>query len=431
MGHGGSWTRREALGSGLVAALALATPPRRHARAGAPERTVLDLTLTETAGLRRFGYPVHTHLPAILLPTVRPMGNYRLVRAGKPVSAQFRVVTGADGATGVALDFTPSLGPLESEHYLIEIGDGIEPGPEPRGPMAVEHVDGVFRVTHGSALRYVVRDGLPSVLESVSSGAGDYLLPGAGGLFVRRRGDAEGQAVKLGGAGLTWQGTITRQGPIAVGLRFAGIAPLGPDTKAATTLEMTFPSSKSWVQATWRVDDPDDQVAELAVDVALALEGAATLVDLGTAATIYGVLRGDERITLTAGAAPGLPAPGRTPWIIHKGTPDAMTTFAQAPRPDSPPAEGWAHVMDATRCTALAVADFGRGTRDRIEIDRRGRVRIARAYSRGGAPSPDRQNQRVLRFWLHFVPMPVQIGAATSPQAMLAPLLVMWQTDRS
>ena len=29
-----------------------------------------------------------------------------------------------------------------------------------------------------------------------------------------------------------------------------------------------------------------------------------------------------------------------------------------------------------------------------------------------------------LRFWLHFVDVPVQVGAVTSPQAMLAPLLV-------
>jgi hypothetical protein len=29
-----------------------------------------------------------------------------------------------------------------------------------------------------------------------------------------------------------------------------------------------------------------------------------------------------------------------------------------------------------------------------------------------------------LAFWLHFVGMPVQVGAATSPQAMLAPLQV-------
>jgi hypothetical protein len=34
-----------------------------------------------------------------------------------------------------------------------------------------------------------------------------------------------------------------------------------------------------------------------------------------------------------------------------------------------------------------------------------------------------------LKFWLHFVPMPVQIGAVTSPPSMLAPLVVEWPQD--
>jgi len=38
-----------------------------------------------------------------------------------------------------------------------------------------------------------------------------------------------------------------------------------------------------------------------------------------------------------------------------------------------------------------------------------------------------RGNERYLHFWLHFVGMPVQLGAATSPQAILNPLRVEWQ----
>ena len=60
-----------------------------------------------------------------------------------------------------------------------------------------------------------------------------------------------------------------------------------------------------------------------------------------------------------------------------------MTTFAEVPGPDAPPAEGWAHVMDASRCTALGVADFSRGSHDRIEIESDGRVRIARDFAGG------------------------------------------------
>ncbi len=102
-----------------------------------------------------------------------------------------------------------------------------------------------------------------------------------------------------------------------------------------------------------------------------------------------------------------------------------MTPFAEAPTPDSPPAEGWAHVMDRTRCTALAVADFGRRARDRIEVLADGRVRIWREFAPGGEVPSGRAKS--LTFWFHFVGMPVQVGAATSPQAMLAPLKVVWE----
>ena len=35
--------------------------------------------------------------------------------------------------------------------------------------------------------------------------------------------------------------------------------------------------------------------------------------------------------------------------------------------------------------------------------------------------------RKVLRFWLHFVSMPVQVGAATSPQSMQSPLVIDWE----
>ena len=45
-----------------------------------------------------------------------------------------------------------------------------------------------------------------------------------------------------------------------------------------------------------------------------------------------------------------------------------------------------------------------------------GRVRLSQRYP-GGKESN-------LTFWLHFVPMPVQVGAVTSPQSMMSPLRV-------
>ena len=81
--------------------------------------------------------------------------------------------------------------------------------------------------------------------------------------------------------------------------------------------------------------------------------------------------------------------------------------------------------MDNDCCTAIAVGEFGRASCDRIEVHAGGRVRIERNYAMGGlAPAA---GTKTLTFWFHFVPMPVQVGAATSPPAMLAPLKVTWR----
>jgi hypothetical protein len=210
-------------------------------------------------------------------------------------------------------------------------------------------------------------------------------------------------------------------------LRFEQTAALPGDRSVASTVDMTLSSSKSWIEATWRVDDPAGEVSGMGLDLRLELEANALLVDLGTVATVYGVLRGQERMTLTGGSAPGFPTAER-PWVVHKGAPGKMTMFAEAPRPDTAPAEGWAHAMDASRCTAAAVAEFGRQTRDQIAIATDGRLRITRDFAGGDAAPP--RGTKVLTFWLHFVPMPVQVGAATSPQAMLAPLTVSWDDPR-
>jgi hypothetical protein len=82
--------------------------------------------------------------------------------------------------------------------------------------------------------------------------------------------------------------------------------------------------------------------------------------------------------------------------------------------------EGWAHVMDAQRATAAAVAGFGRASAegDRIEVGADGKLRLLRERMGG--------EHKQLRFWVHFVSMPVQVGAATSPQSMQNPLVVEW-----
>src|SRR5947208_765564 len=53
----------------------------------------------------------------------------------------------------------------------------------------------------------------------------------------------------IGGAG--FKSRIVRQGPLAVALRLEGETILADNKKAASTVEMTFPRSKSWVEVSW------------------------------------------------------------------------------------------------------------------------------------------------------------------------------------
>src|SRR5262245_39076996 len=128
---------------------------------------------------------------------------------------------------------------------------------------------------------------------------------------------------------------------------------------------MTFPSSKSWVELAWTVDDRSEgRLSELGLDLDLAIDGSPTLVDLGANSTVYGTIKDDERLWLNAGR--------EGDWQVYKysGRRAVLQAASIAGRgdPSLPKAEGWAHVMDSRRCTAVAVADFGRHSSDRIEV---------------------------------------------------------------
>jgi hypothetical protein len=112
-------------------------------------------------------------------------------------------------------------------------------------------------------------------------------------------------------------------------------------------------------------------------------------------------------------------------WVVRKGEAVEWAVLAASSLASPRPAEGWAHVMDARRCTALAVADFGQvGERDSIYAHAGGKLGLLRSFP--GKQDDSRNAKKSLVFWLHFVPMPVQVGAATSPQSILSPLQVEW-----
>ncbi len=359
----------------VIAAVALAGP-------AAAQR----LRVTETAGIRRFNYPVSAKLPP-----GATTGSRRLVADGKPVPAQFR---------GDELDFGVSLGPFEQRMFHVEHG-----GPEPDSPAVVKQEGGQFLVGYTASLQFAVPANLLGFLNAVRAPRWDYLRPGSQGLFLRYRDDILYRAGGVGPHGAATRARVVKQGPLATVLEFASTEGLRGSRAVPSTVRMEFPRTKSWVKTTWTVDDPEAFVSGLGLELNLNIAGEPALVDFGGGSMVYGQLRAGQAAALVAGPQS---------WRVLLGPEAALEPYVAA---GGGTAEGWAHLMDRERCTAVAVEDFGR-REDRIEVAADGRLRLWKQFAGGGSKN--------LTFWLHFVSMPVQVGAATSPQAMLAPLKVEW-----
>ncbi len=326
----------------------------------------------ETGGLRRFSFPVRAsgvvNLPA------------RLIEGDKPVPAQFTPL--GDGAVDV--DFNVSIGPWETREYRLQPGSGGSAGDQ---GITVEPTGDAYAVRHG--VEFEVPAKLPGFLNQVKGGKLSYLRPGSQGLVLSYKGNSQFPSET--------KSQVTKRGPLVGAVRLESF---GGNVK--TVAQMDFPRSKSWAEVQWSVEDPERTVSGMIADLNLLVEGPPTLVDFGANNTVYAALKPGQRIVLSAEPAS---------WLVN------LDGQAYASSKNSR-AEGWAHVMDRQRATAIAVAGFGADTRDSIDVSADGRLRIRRDFPRDG--------ERSLHFWLHFVTMPVQVGAATSPQAMQSPLKVEW-----
>ena len=378
--------------------------------------------LAETAGIRRYGYPV-----SFRLPIDDPVEDLRLTREGREVPAQIRRVAGPGGPVTI-LDFNASPGPFEVEDYAIVPADGQPARPPSDRGMRAATGKGTIEVSNPPYITYSLGEDMGGFLRSVRIPGVEFLKPDSAGFFVGSRAGRTYLGPQRTEAADAPRARVTRQGPLAVGLGFERSVAFDGGPALAWKMAMTFPSSKSWVEVDWTIADPEDRIASMGLDLNLQLEGSPVLIDCGAPSTVYTILEPRERLAFEAGGA--LKAQGRDlSWRIARGRAEPLPVEAAGERKDSAgsPPEGWVHVMDHRRCTAMAVADFGRPSAaalDRFEIDATGLLRFERQFRPAEGSGPLKPLARRLRFWLHFVTMPVQVGARTSPQAMLAPLRV-------
>jgi hypothetical protein len=382
-------------------------------------RSRIAFRLQETAGLRRFGYPVHGTLP---IEVAMPGWGFRLLQGENEIPAQFRPIEGSDRRQSVALDFTTSMSPFEVAEYSVEFGPTVKSTIQSTQGLTTEQRDGQFLISNPPHLTYRVPENLTGLVTSIATTTLDFLRADSLGLFIIRRGSPTKIPLKLDRGGRTESTGWTRRGPIAVGLRFEGTIPSANSQRSRTSVELTFVGSKSWIETCWSIEDAEDQIETIGVDLNLKVEGAPTLVDCGASTTVYSHLRKTESLIFTGN--PRSPNMKRPRWLIEQGVGVDRKPYAVA-SPNSPIPEGWIHVMDRSRCSALAVKDFCKSTTDRFLVEATGHIAFERQFEPVPASSAARSPKR-MTFWIHVVPMPVQVGAVTSAQSMLSPLKLEW-----
>lgn len=284
----------------------------------------ITFTVSETAGLRRFGYPVTASLESAR-GAVASLEKIRLTSAdGREVPAQFTVMSEwPDGSVrSLDVDFSPSPGPLETQSYHVDTGKA--PSAPLRAGLTVTETADEIIVASAAIAHHIRRDGRP-LLRSITFGEHEFI--GADGLRTTLTpGPVQ----------------IVKRGPFNVTLN------CGP-------VRLEYVNTKSWVKITQRAG----RERELAVDATFALSQHPLLWDFGAGSWLYGHLsKAGQGVTLRHHDAA---------WEIATA-PDTVLARSKL-------FDGCGHLTDARNVIAFGIADAS----DDIAVDLRsdGHTRIA------------------------------------------------------
>jgi len=376
--------------------------------AKAQTATSVPVYVKETAGIRRTAYPVNARIPFPKGALPDP-ARVRLAFNSAEVPVQFTPeARWPDGSVQwLDADFNVTIGPNENRTYTLEYGSGISSQAQPRGLSVTEDAESI-RVGN---VRFS-KTGFP-LITSVKY-RGEDIGNGANGISVT---DSAGGSHDLSRADAL-KTEIVKRGPLDVLLRYSGRLMLDGANAAPFVITVEMPNSKSWMKVTAVVQDPAMHVRDLALDTPFSFSGLPLIWDFGTERWTYGVLRAQsERVTLTEAIKPD----GATEWSVSTGETgqEQLYDTATSSRPVA-----WAHLQDSKEAVAFAIesAESQPGTY-RFSIDGQGHtsIRFAPAHP---------ANQHQLIVYEHFVPTPVQIGAATSPASALNPLIAVCDRER-
>ncbi|MFP6768874.1 MAG: hypothetical protein VB859_11920 [Planctomycetaceae bacterium] len=373
----------------------------------------LVVEVRETGGWSRSVYPCTLQLDR---PATARRPRFRLLdEQGRPVVLQ---VDAEPHGKRVRwwLAFSVTLTPFQRRVFSLEVGPAVRPGPRRERGHVVKATDTMLQVINAPYLTWSIPRRVGPFLQSLEFGGHEHLRGPTARLELK---DRAGRSYRLGGPqAKRWR--LVRKGPLAVTL--AGDSSVTPVGRAAVVshIELDFPVSRSWSRLDWSLKDSDDEISELSLVVDLNLDpprsGAPTLADFGAGTWVYARLAAGQVALLESSARKGAPR-----WRVLQGRVGNLRPLVVARPGGHESAEGWTHLMDRSRCLALAVGQFGDEQSDSIRTTAEGRVTVRRVFTKRSVTN---RRPKQLRAWLHFVGFPPQQAAATSPRHMqTAPLV--------
>ena len=282
-----SLTRRTWLQTGVAA---LASP---WMTASARETGVLGFRLIETAGLHRTAESVST-----VVPWPEPSTRLGLFCDGRPVGCQFRPWEALGHPPLRRLDFLATMGPNQVQRYEVRPQNG-EPRPAPGSDLSLETTPDSYRVARDGVETFEVSRNLHGLFRSIGPARLPYHDGESPGLFLQGADDARTSAVPEGASPRV---TVDREGPFAIGLRFAWSHASG----AESNLSLTFPVSHSLVGVRWTISGSAPTLRAIGLELRLRLDRPSSEIEGNSGPRPRWATLEDRERRVQAVALPGL-----------------------------------------------------------------------------------------------------------------------------
>lgn len=279
---------------------------------------------------------------------------------GKEVAAQFTPITAWPDGSVRQLDVDFAPSPGPRETLRYQLLLGQAPRNPARKGLEVTETADEIVVASSAIAHRIRRDGKP-LLTSVAFGEHEFIA-------------ADGVRTTLPPGPVE----IVKRGPFNVTLKMGAV-------------RLEYVNTKSWVKITQQADSPRD----LAVDAHFRLAKSPLLWDLGLGSWLYG----------------NLAKPSQSVTLRHRDGNWQVLTAPDSVFATSPTFDGCGHLADSQLVAAFGIDQSSTGAPLAVDLGGDGRVRIAA-----------RRDNLVVYF--HWVAQPIPVTAVTSPQAMVAPLVV-------